>query len=119
MGCGLLKSSLSEVDDDENLGKQNQEQNGSFLDGHESSHVDQEYHVIVLYDYEKQSGEQLSVHEGEVVRIRNENTDGWLLAVKGEEQGWIPATWVRRVKAEDHHITSEYVDSTHEVGHVD
>jgi len=61
----------------------------------------EEYEAIVLYDFEAKEAVQLSVYEKDIIRIRKVNQLGWCLALKGDKQGWIPVSYIRRIDLSD------------------
>jgi hypothetical protein len=57
----------------------------------------------VLYEYEAQDGDQLTIKPGEIIEILDDSADlnGWALAKKGEKEGYVPAEYVRFI---DQHV---------------
>jgi len=54
----------------------------------------------VLYEYEAQDGDQLTIKPGDIIEIIDDSLDlnGWALARKGNKEGYVPADYVRYIE---------------------
>ncbi|EFX04431.1 myosin 1 myo5 [Grosmannia clavigera kw1407] len=48
----------------------------------------------VLYDFQGQKQNELSIHTGQIIDIVQKENNGWWLAKVGEQQAWVPAAYV-------------------------
>jgi len=53
----------------------------------------------VLYEYEAQDGDQLTIKPGDIIEIIDDSPDlnGWALARRGDKEGYVPAEYVRYI----------------------
>lgn len=51
----------------------------------------------VLYDFEGQKSNEMTIRVGQVIEIEQKADNGWWLAKSGEGQAWVPAAYVEEV----------------------
>lgn len=57
-------------------------------------------HVLCLYDFSSSDADHLNFRKNEILEIVEKEESGWWAALRGDEVGWVPSTFVAELSDE-------------------